>query len=49
MKRILKGTLKTITVITVIYVVIVTTLIALSPKLIPIKEDEDFDASDFDY
>lgn len=46
MKRILKTTLKVIGVITVMYVVAVMTLIALSPRLVPNEEDEDFDVSD---
>ncbi len=49
MKRILKITLKVMAVLTVIYVSTVTVLIALSPKLFPNKEDEDFDVSDIEY
>ena len=49
MKRILKTTLKVMAVLTAIYAVTVTVLIALSPKLVPNNEDEDFDVSDIQH
>ena len=43
MKRILKTTFKVTAILMVTYVVIVTILSLLSPRLIPNEEDDDFD------
>lgn len=49
MKRILVNTLKVVATVTVAYVTVIGILIAISPRLIPNEEDDDFDSSDFEH